>query len=453
VTRSIRALLVVFLSVAAAVGAAAQTSLPSDSAVRAILAERLPLQRGGGFVVGLLDADGSRRVVALDAPADGVFEIGSITKVFTTSILADMVARGEVRLEEPVADLLPDSVQVPVRDGHAITLLDLATQSSGLPRMPTNFDPKDPANPYADYSVAELYQFLSGYELPRDPGASYEYSNVGMGLLGHALARRAGLPYERLVTTRVLAPLGMRETAMTLSPALAARLVPGHGESGEVVPPWDIPTLAGAGALKSTVRDMLTFLAANLDSNSAAVNRALHETHASRRSTTIPNMTIGLAWHILSRPEGKAIVWHNGGTGGYRSFVGFDVARGVGVVLLTNSMVGADDIGFHLLDASLPLRPPPAPRTEVPVDSTIEARYVGEYELSPNFHIAVTQDGTRLFIQATGQPKVAIYAESETRFFLKVVEAQITFARDSAGTVTGLVLHQNGQDVPGRRLP
>ena len=449
---SIVSLFVASLTAALPLGARAQTPLPSDSAVRAILTERLPAQHGGGFVVGLLDADGTRRVVSVGAPADGVFEIGSATKVFTTAILADMVERGEVRLDDPVARLLPATVNVPSRNGRSITLLDLATQSSGLPRLPTNLAPKDSANPYADYTVRQLYDFLSAYELPRDPGATYEYSNLGMGLLGHALALKARMTYEQLVTRRVLGPLGMHETAITLSPALRARLVSGHGDTGQVVANWDLPTLAGAGALRSTVGDMLTFLAANLDSTRGPLAHALHEAHISRHPTTSPNMTIGLAWHILARPAG-AIVWHNGGTGGYRSFIGFDPARGVGVVLLTNSLVGADDIGFHLLDASLPLRTPPAPRTEVAVDSMILGRYVGEYELVPTFHIVVTREGNGLSIQATGQPKLPIYAESETGFFLKVVDAQITFVRDSTGTVTGLVLHQNGQNLPGRRLP
>lgn len=431
----------------------AQTPLPPDSAVRAILGDRLPGQHGGGFVVGLLDADGTRRVVSVGAPADGVFEIGSITKVFTAAILADMVARGQVRLDDPVAQLLPAAVKVPSRNGRRITLLDLATQSSGLPRLPTNFAPKDSANPYADYGDQQLYDFLSGYELPRDPGATYEYSNLGMGLLGHALARKAGMSYEQLVTRRVLAPLGMKETAITLSPALRARLVPGHGDTGQVVANWDLTALAGAGALRSTVRDMLTFLAANLDSSRGPLARPLHETHVSRHAAGSPTMTIGLAWHILAPPGGGSIVWHNGGTGGYRSFIGFDPVRRIGVVLLTNSVAGADDIGFHLLDASLPLRPPPRSRTEVAVDSTVLGRYVGEYELVPAFHIVVTQEGKGLFIQATGQSRVPIFAESETGFFLKVVDAQITFVRDSTGAVTGLVLHQNGRDTPGRRLP
>ena len=168
-----------------------------------------------------------------------MFEIGSITKVFTAAILADMVARGQVRLDDPVAQLLPATVKVPSRNGRRITLLDLATQSSGLPRLPTNFAPKDSANPYADYGDQQLYDFLSGYELPRDPGATYEYSNLGMGLLGHALARKAGMSYEQLVSRRVLAPLGMKETAITLSPALRPRLVPGHGDTGQVVAAQD----------------------------------------------------------------------------------------------------------------------------------------------------------------------------------------------------------------------
>ena len=115
-------------------------------------------------------------------PLDGntVFEIGSISKVFTALVLADMVRKGELALEDPVAKYLPDTVKVPARNGRQITLLDLATQSSGLPRMPTNFTPKDPANPYADYTIRQLYDFLSGYQLPRDPGERYEYSNLGL---------------------------------------------------------------------------------------------------------------------------------------------------------------------------------------------------------------------------------------------------------------------------------
>ena len=416
--------------------------LAPDATVRALLQERLGAAKGGGIVVGLLDPDGRRRVVAVGVPPDRVFEIGSITKVFTASILASMVADGSVRLDDPVAKYVPASVRVPARNGRQITLLDLATQSSGLPRLPTNLTPRDSTNPYADYTVEQMYAFLSAYELPRDVGQTYEYSNLGMGLLGHALALKAGLSYEALVRQRILAPLGMRETAIILTPALRARLAPGHDAEGRVVPNWDLPTLAGAGALRSTAGDMLTFLAANLDS--------FAETHVSRHATGNPDLTIGLAWHILARPT-ITIVWHNGATGGYRSYTGFDAARRIGVVVLTNSSANVDDIGFHLLDGTMPVAPPPRARTAVAVASRILDRYVGEYELAPTFHIVVTRDSTGLFLQATGQPRFQIYAESDSAFSLTVVDAQITFVRDAAGTVTQLILHQNGQDLPGRK--
>jgi CubicO group peptidase (beta-lactamase class C family) len=433
-----------------------QSALPADSAVRSLLTARVQTfpdtgKHGVGIAVGLLDASGRRRVIALGVDTGATFEIGSITKTFTASVLADMVARGEVRLDDPVAKYLPDSAHVPSRNGKQITLLDLATQSSGLPRLPSNLAPRDPSNPYADYSVPQLYAFLASYQLPRDIGATYEYSNLGMGLLGFALARKSGTDYETMVQRRILTPLGMRETAIALTPALRAltpaqraRLAPGHDADGNVVANWDLPTLAGAGALRSTTHDMLIYLAANLDTSSA-LGRAMHTAHLARREAGNPNMRIGLAWHILARPSGS-IVWHNGGTGGYRTITGFDPVRRVGVVVLSNLNASVDDIGFHLLDETLPLQPPAAQRREVAVDSLVLARYVGEYELAPTFHITVTREGANLFVQATAQPRFRVYAESDSTFFLKVVDAQVTFRPDR------LVLHQNGQNIPGRRV-
>src|SRR3989475_2270934 len=298
-----------------------QQPLPSDSAVRALLESRVKTfpdtgRHGEGIVVGLLDPSGARRIIAVGVDQAAVFEIGSITKTFTASILADMVDHGEVRLDDPVAKYLPPSVRVPSRNGKQITLLDLATQSSRLPRMPSNFTPKDSLNPYADYTVQQMYAFLSSYALTRDVGAEYEYSNLGVGLLGHALALKAGTSYEALVRQRILGPLGMHETAITLTPAMRARLAPGHEIDGRVVPNWDLPTFAGAGALRSTAADMLRFLIANLDSTAPPLGHVLRATHAARHATSDPNLRIGLAWHILSRPSG-GIVWHNGGTGGH----------------------------------------------------------------------------------------------------------------------------------------
>jgi CubicO group peptidase (beta-lactamase class C family) len=341
----------------------AQQPFPTDSSLRATLAALVGAGRAAGVVVGLLAADGTQRIVAYGNPGLGglpldgqsVFEIGSITKTFTGTLLADMVRRGEVGVEDPIATLLPADVSVPTRNGKAITLLDVTTHSSGLPRMPTNFAPADPANPYADYTVRQLYDFVSHYTLPRDPGAEPEYSNLAMGLLGQALARRAGASYETLVTDRLLRPLGMEHTGITLTPWMRDHLAHGHDALGDSTANWDIPTLAGAGALRSTTTDMLRYAAANLATADTGPLGAMHEAVRARRAFGAQGDSIGFNW-IVSRRGERAITWHNGGTGGYRTFLGLDRAAGRAVVVLTNSGgAGLDDLGFHLLDPTVPL--------------------------------------------------------------------------------------------------
>jgi CubicO group peptidase (beta-lactamase class C family) len=352
------------LSLAAAVPALAQQPFISDSAIRAIAVERIGARANAGIVVALLEKGRDPRVVSTgvsgadEVPLDAntVFEIGSITKVFTGALLADMVARGEVRLDDPVAKYLPRGTRVPSRNGKQITLLDLATQSSGLPRLPNNLSPPDITNPYADYTIEKLYAFLSSYELPRDPGEKYEYSNIGFGLLGHALALRAGKPYEQLLRERILDPLAMNDTRVALTPSMQARMARGTDAFGRPTRTWDFPALAGAGALKSTASDLLKFLRANLEGKPANVARVLADARNARHDTDRPGSTIGLAWHILDL-LGTTATWHNGGTGGFRTFVGMDMVRGRGVIVLTNWTGNPDDIGFHLLEPKVHLLP------------------------------------------------------------------------------------------------
>jgi serine-type D-Ala-D-Ala carboxypeptidase/endopeptidase len=343
-------------------------ALPSDSAVLEIIRERVGDKRSAGIVVGLVEPEGRTRIVAFgdsgpgQPPLDGdsVFEIGSISKVFTSTVLAQMVIGNTVALDDPVQKFLPASVRVPTRNGKQITLGNLSTQNSGFPRMPNNFHPADTANPYADYTIQQMYDFLSGYELTRDPGERFEYSNLGVGLLGHVLSLAAGKSYEQLERERVWEPLGMTHTAITLTPWMKQHLALGHDARGTVVPNWDIPTLAGAGAIRSTAADMLKFVDANLHSERGDIGKALAFAHH-ERAPAGPNAGIGLNW-IIRHTAARTIVWHNGGTGGYRTFAGFEPSRKIGVVVLTNSGgAGADDIGFHLLDADLALAPRPAP--------------------------------------------------------------------------------------------
>jgi D-alanyl-D-alanine-carboxypeptidase/D-alanyl-D-alanine-endopeptidase len=452
--------LLILLSASGVVGA--QQPFAPDSAVRAIIEERVASKRAMGIVVGVLEEGKPPRIIAAGVsgvsgvPLDGntVFEIGSITKAFTGSLLAEMVLHGEVRLDDPIAKYLPRSVTVPSRNGRQITLLDLATQTSGLPRIPGNMRPGDPANPYADYTVEQLYDFLAHYTLPRDAGAEYEYSNLGVGLLGHVLALAAGKSYGALVTERILDPLGMHDTGIELTPSMKARLAQGFNALGTPTRLWDLPTLAGAGALRSTASDMLRFLAANLDSPSTSLGAALAQARLPRRDADRPGNSIGLAWHIV-KVFGTTLTWHNGGTGGFRTLIGLDEGKKRGVIVLTNSTRSPDDIGFHLLEPGVALdmhQPPPRERREISLDPSKLDPYVGVYELAPGFELAITKEGGLLYGQATGQEKLQLFAESDSDFFVKGLDLQISFVRGVAGEVSGLVLHQGGGNIPGRRV-
>jgi serine-type D-Ala-D-Ala carboxypeptidase/endopeptidase len=224
----------------------------------------LSTRTGGGLVIGVLD-HGQRRIFAYGtAKPDSIFEIGSITKTFTGLILAQMVVQKKVTLTEPVIELLPKDFQPPHSESPQITLLDLATQHSGLPRDADNLEPKNPANPYADYDAPKLADYVRRRGLTKQPGATFIYSNVGFGLLGYALSSRAGVPYEALLQTEVTGPLQLHDTVITLSAEQRKRLIQGYDAAFNKAAAWDLDALAGAGAVKSTASDMLTYLDANL---------------------------------------------------------------------------------------------------------------------------------------------------------------------------------------------
>jgi CubicO group peptidase (beta-lactamase class C family) len=451
--------------------------LGSDE-IREILVQRIDQQKQAvGIVVGVIDPNG-RRVVAYGSLANGdsrpldgdtIFEIGSVTKVFTSLLLADMVNRKEVTLEDPVAKYLPERVKMPERDGRSITLHDLSTHTSGLPRLPVNMKPKDLRNPYAGYSVDDLYEFLSGYELPRDPDSNlqrseFEYSNLGGGLLGHVLANRAGTDYESLIGVRITQPLGMPDTGITLSSSMKQRMATGHTAMLAPAPHWDLPTLAGAGALRSSANDMLTFLEAFLgykqDYQESPLAPAMKAMLDIRRPTI--KAQIGLGW-IISSADGREIAMHDGGTGGFRSWIGYDPKERIGAVVLSNgTRSGVEDIGLHLLNPKLPLAhpEPPEQHTEIAIDPKLLDRYTGRYQVNPNLIFEFTRDGDRLFAQGSAQlngeavalPKFELFAKGEKNFFAKGSDHQITFETGPEGGATGLILHKAGRDMPAPRL-
>lgn len=327
-----------------------------EAQIRSLLEEFVEDGQSVGVVVGIV-SEGGRVVVGAGRLADGaagspdgdtVFEIGSITKVFTSTALADLELSSGVGIDTPVQSLLGDQVQMPIRDGTEITLGHLATHRSGLPRVPDNLAPADWANPYAAYSVERLYEFLADHELGRDIGEIVGYSNLGYGLLGHALALSEGTNYETVIARRILEPLEMSDTAVNLTPPLQVRLATGHDERLQPVANWDLAALAGAGALRSTVNDLVTFLEANLGLRQTPLSEAMQRTHVTQAAVPAMGMDIGLGW-LIADINGRRFVWHNGATGGYSSFIGFDPEAREGIVILSNSVISVDALAQRLV--------------------------------------------------------------------------------------------------------
>lgn len=309
-----------------------------------------------GLSVGLLVGDDCATVGSgLTGTGDGVpdagttFQIGSVTKVFTALLLADAVHRGEVDLEQPLASLIPEVATHP--RGRPITLMDLATHCSGLPRLPPGLWRQALGNrtdPYATFTPDRLVQALARPPR-RPPTPRAHYSNFGAGVLGEALGRAAGSTYEQLVGTRIAGPLGMDDTG-TAAGVDAGTAALGHTRRGRPTNDWQMSALAGAGALRSSAADLLLFLAAHLQPDDSPLAAPLRTVMPPRRPAG-RNLHVALGWFVLERRGAGPLWWHNGGTGGFFSFVGMDPEARTAVAVLTNSARSVDRIGMTLLQA------------------------------------------------------------------------------------------------------
>jgi len=376
--------------------------------------------------------------------ADTVFEIGSVTKTFTATLLADAVSSGAVSLDTPVAKLLP-GFTLPERSGKPISLFELATQRSGLPRLPANLESADTVNPYVSYDVTKLKAFLSSYSLPRDPDSEYEYSNLGFGLLGYALAQQGHTNYATLLKKHVFEPLRMQASGITLTDAMRAHLASGHDAQGKVTSNWDFDVLAGCGAIRSTAADLTRYIKANMGLDKTPLAAALATAQKPWRDASGGDR-IGLAWMTRKTADGD-IVWHNGMTGGYASFVGFNANGTRGVIVLTNIQESVDDLGFAALVTGAPLAP--ARKAIALEDASLDA-YLGDYQLREGFLLNIAHHDNQLWAQATGQGPFQLFASAKDEFFAKIAPISITFQRASDGTINGLVLHQNGDHTAPR---
>jgi serine-type D-Ala-D-Ala carboxypeptidase/endopeptidase len=406
---------------------------PADEDLDVMLRFLVEDRETTGIVVGLRDADGTARVLHYGSAGPGarplgpksVFEIGSVTKTFTATLLADMVLRGEVALEDPVSRYLPEHVTVPSRGGREITLLDLATHTSGLPRVPANFRRDNLLDPYAHYTIDLLYAFLSSHELRRDPGEAYEYSNVGYGLLGHALARAAGTGFRELLHQRVLQPLGMTMTGYSLDGDAAEWMVEGH-RFGAVVPRWSVTeAMEGAGGLLSTAGDLLRYVAAGLEPPRTELQRAMRLAREIHVPGEREREGQGLGWRTVAPPGRPPIVEHGGASAGFRTRLSLMPERGIGAIVLANEGEFADPLGPDLLR----LGPPPAEWPRVRVDPGVLARYAGEYvavEGHSTFYVRLEDEGYLSFRLGV-QVREKLYAASDSTFYLLRRPWSLTF--------------------------
>jgi CubicO group peptidase (beta-lactamase class C family) len=410
-----------------------------------------------GFVVGVIDGEtelvrsyGVLERGAAGAPdGDTLFEIGSISKVFTALLLADAVERGLCKLDDPVQQFLPDGVKLRQWEDQPVLLWHLSTHTSGLPRLP-DMNGSDPQDPYARFDEARLHEVLPDVPVRWQPGTKYEYSNLAVGLLGNVLVRRHGAAsYEALLREVITGPLQMRDTVVALTPELQKRLAPPHDGDGEPAHTWDLAALAGAGGIRSSVRDMLKFARLQLAPGDAPLGKAVALTQEKRHDGQ-NGIAVGLGWHFAR--DGKTR-WHSGQTGGYHGYLALVPGAARAVCVLANTSRGdVDAVGERILQHLFGMVvKPPEYETPVAVDRALLQRLVGKYRMSPAAQFDVTLGARGLSAQLTGQQPLRIHARSATEFFYRAVVASITFELEG-DTVKALVLHQNGRDMRCRRI-
>lgn len=378
-----------------------------------------------------------------------VFEIGSVTKTFTSLLLADLVVKGKVKLTDPVQMYLPDSVHIPVFNEKRITFADLASHTSGLPRTPDNFKPRDWSNPFIDYEVRDMYNFLNQYKLKRDVG-QYEYSNLGVALLAHTLTLISGKSYEKMLSEIICKPLNMNETGTSnesvylTSPHLGTKPI-SH---------WDMDVFTGAGAIRSNAEDLLKYIKAEMGISPTKLEVAMKLTQRPLHDV-MPNIKVGLGWQILTSNNDE-IIMHGGATGGYRTSISFSKKKKKAIIILNNSGQSTDDLAAHFFNPDIKFA---SFKKAVAVPKSTLQKYIGHYEVIATnvlvkagmlFEVKLIED--KLHIQSTGGPLLEFLGESDNRFFSKQSDAVISFAKDERGQIDQLILHQYGQKATAKKM-
>jgi len=444
------------LFVAIAMALAAPGQAVTDARLKELAQQRLQGDRTGAcFAVAVIDDDQVSRAFACANPSDEsridartAFEIGSVTKTMAAALLADMIVQGKASLDEPLGDWLPEGTKVPEFEGQPLLLRHLVTHTSGLAALPPGVAIPNPADPYAAMDAAALLAALERSQLTAAPGTRFEYSNFAAMLLGYAVARRAGTDLETLLDSRLFTPLGMDGAYVNQRPD-GVRIATGHLPTGQATSAWHAQTdLAGFGAVRATLDDMVLYVQAHLGQVEVPISAALALSQEPVGTAGGPAMAMN--W-MLAPLNGRTLHVHEGGTGGFSSFVSFDKARGRGVVVLSDtalhSLGGLGSLALHLADESVPVG---KPRKAVAADPALLDALAGEYALQGGMKMTLSRKDDHLVIQVPGQPAFQMAHDDAGDFYPLAFDALLQPQRKADGRY-GFTWRQGGGVVPAVR--
>ncbi len=387
-----------------------------------------------------------------------VYEIGSVSKVFTSLMLADAVVRGEIDLNAAADVANRAGIRLPSREGRPIKWIDLSTHRAGLPRIPGNLALTNLTNPYRDYDSTKAAAFLNQYKLPRRPGDAQKYSNLGASVLGYLVAEKAGKSYQQLLRERIAKPLGMTDCTVDLSEDQTKRLATPHAKFGSATPPWTFSDLPGAGGIHATIRDMLRFAQAQLTPPPGKLGDAMELAWKQQRDADASGPAMGLAWMIAGDRQTR---WHNGQTGGSHSAIFINRELRCAVVVLCNTAVmkEVDQLAMQLVLKAAGQESKPKTKEksdnksgDLVIDAKHRHRLEGRYQLTPSFIFTVRDRDGHMMVSITDQPTQEVFPDSPTRWSYRGVDATLEFKLKKTGPATSLILHQNGMKQTAHRM-
>jgi serine-type D-Ala-D-Ala carboxypeptidase/endopeptidase len=358
-----------FISTIILFSLAANFVFAQTTEIQSFIEKEVANKRTKGIVIGVIDASG-RQIFSTGKLSDKdsrkpdantLFEIASVTKVFTTLLLADATWRNKMQLDDPISKYLPQNVKSPIRNGKEMTLLDLATHTSGMPRFPDNYDPQNFDN---SYNLSQMYDYISRFQPEVDFGKRFKYSNTGMALLGNILSLAEKKSYEKLIDKQLCKPLKLKSTVFSPTSKLARNMAVGHDADGKAVGYFNEGTAFNpTGGLRSNVNDLLTFAAAHLGLMKTNLEPAIESVLQKRGRLGIEkgydadiDYDYSMGWNIWTK-RGKTIYWKDGTSFGFRAFICLDKANKKAVVILSSSFNPINDIGLHLVDSTYELKP------------------------------------------------------------------------------------------------